>query len=76
MNNPYDTNPNLLQPGEYPPFDTRGTPPSQAFFDGNTLITLNGEAFEYEEPDKKMFSLSFLLFVSINLMFLAGLYWT
>lgn len=76
MNNPYDTSPYPLPPGEHASFDAHNTPPSQAFFDGNTLITPNGEAFEYEEPDKKMFSLSFLLFVSINLMFLAGLYWT
>lgn len=76
MNNPYDTNPYPLPMGESDSFDAHSTPPSQAFFDGNTLITSNGEAFEYEEPDKKMFSLSFLLFVSINLMFLAGLYWS
>lgn len=76
MNNPYDTSLYSLPPGERASFDAHNTPPSQAFFDGNTLITPNGEAFEYEEPDKKMFSLSFLLFVSINLMFLAGLYWT
>lgn len=76
MNNPYDTNPYPLPMGERDSFDAHNTPQSQAFFDGNTLITPNGEAFEYEEPDKKMFSLSFLLFVSINLMFLAGLYWS
>ena len=55
MNNPYDTNPYPLPMGGSDSFDAHNTPPSQAFFDGNTLITPNGEAFEYEEPDKKMF---------------------